>query len=199
MKYIVGITGGIGSGKTAVSDRFRELGVTIADADVAARDVVMPGEPALEAIRDHFGSHILQADGTLDRQALRKIVFQNKEERKWLESVTHPAIIERCQFILESAQSDYAILVLSAGSGRSPLLSRLLVIDAPEEVQVERVVIRDQNTPEQVQAIMDSQVSREKRLKYADDLILNDGTIDSLHKKVDALHAKYLELANQLT
>ncbi|MCB1692175.1 MAG: dephospho-CoA kinase [Pseudomonadales bacterium] len=197
MSFVVGLTGGIGSGKTAVSDAFEALGITIADADVASRTVVEPGRPALAQIVSHFGESILQADGTLDRARLRKIVFTDAGERKILESVTVPAIMRELTGILERSTSPYAMLMLSSGGGRSPLVQRNLVVDVPEDVQVARVTARDDNTPEQVRAIMAAQPSREQRLAYADDVIENTGTLDELKAAVARLHRQYLDMAGK--
>ncbi|HJP50539.1 MAG TPA: dephospho-CoA kinase, partial [Pseudomonadales bacterium] len=191
MVFVVGLTGGIGSGKTAVSDRFGERGITIADADVAARVVVEPGTQALEKISQHFGSDVLE-NGELNRAALREIVFSNATERRWLESVTVPAILQELRRILDYALSPYAILMLSSGSGRSPWIDRRLVIDVSPEVQIERVATRDSNTPEQIRAIMKTQPSREERLKYADDVIVNDGDFSQLDREITQLHQQYL-------
>ncbi len=196
MVLVVGLTGGIGSGKTAVSDRFGERGITIADADVAARVVVEPGTQALEKISQHFGSGVLE-NGELNRAALREIVFSNATERRWLESVTVPAILQELRRILDYALSPYAILMLSSGSGRSPWIDRRLVIDVSPEVQIERVATRDSNTPEQIRAIMKTQPSREERLKYADDVIVNDGDFSQLDREITQLHQQYLNLAEQ--
>ncbi len=196
MVLVVGLTGGIGSGKTAVSDRFGERGITIADADVAARVVVEPGTQALEKISQHFGSDVLE-NGELNRAALREIVFSNATERRWLESVTVPAILQELRRILDYALSPYAILMLSSGSGRSPWIDRRLVIDVSPEVQIERVATRDSNTPEQIRAIMKTQPSREERLKYADDVIVNDGDFSQLDREITQLHQQYLNLAEQ--
>ncbi len=196
MVFVVGLTGGIGSGKTAVSDRFGERGITIADADVAARVVVEPGTQALEKISQHFGSDVLE-NGELNRAALREIVFSNATERRWLESVTVPAILQELRRILDYALSPYAILMLSSGSGRSPWIDRQLVVDVSPEVQIERVATRDSNTPEQIRAIMKTQPSREERLKYADDVIVNDGDFSQLDREITQLHQQYLNLAEQ--
>lgn len=195
MGFVVGVTGGIGSGKTAVTDRFAARGITIADADVASRVVVEPGTAALAQIAEHFGEGVLQADGTLDRAALRKIVFEDAGERAWLESVTVPAIMSELRRILRESTAPYSMLMLSSGSGRSPLIHRSLVVDVPEDVQVARVTARDNNSPEQVQAIMAAQPSREQRLEYADDVIVNDASFDDLDERVEELHQQYLELA----
>jgi dephospho-CoA kinase len=195
--YVVGLAGGIGSGKTTVSNRFEELGVTVADADVASRTVVEPGQPALAEIADRFGQDILQADGTLDRAKLRKIVFSDSEQRRWLEKLTHGPINAELARIMQSASSSYSILVLSAGSGRSPIMNRVLVIDVPPALQLARVTERDSNSEAQVQAIMDAQPSREQRLSIADDVLVNDGDLSQLHAGVDKLHGEYLSLSTE--
>ncbi len=197
MVFVVGLTGGIGSGKTAVSDRFANLGVTIADADVAARTVVEPGTPALKQIVEHFGQDILNEEGMLDRAALRRIVFKDPQQRKLLESITVPAILKELREILDTATSDYAILMLSSGSGQSPWIHRNLVVDVTAEVQLDRVMTRDDNSEEDVRAIMATQPSREQRLAYADDVVRNDSSLAALDKAVDSLHQQYLSLAKQ--
>lgn len=193
--FVVGLTGGIGSGKTAVSDRFSARGITVADADVAAREIVEPGQPVLDAIREHFGDQVITADGRLDRAALRNLIFSAQDERRWLESLTHPLIMQNLRDVLKASSSDYAILVLSAGTGKSPLIQRMLVVDVPHEVQIERVMARDNNTRQQVEAIIDTQPPRETRIALADDVIVNDGDLEALEAKVEALHNRYLELA----
>jgi dephospho-CoA kinase len=195
--FVVGLTGGIGSGKTAVSDRFAALGITIADADVAARTVVEPGTKALEAITEHFGPDIIDDSGKLDRAALRQIVFQDAGQRKWLESVTVPAILDELRGILDTATSDYAILMLSSGSGQSPWIHRNLVVDVPPDVQMARVMSRDNNSEAAVKAIMATQPGREQRLGYADDVIENTGSMAELDKAVQSLHQQYISLARQ--
>tara|TARA_R110002110_G_scaffold288077_2_gene502539 strand:- start:143 stop:745 length:603 start_codon:yes stop_codon:yes gene_type:complete len=195
--FVVGLTGGIGSGKTAVSDRFAALGITIADADVAARTVVEPGTQALESITEHFGSDLIDDAGYLDRAALRQIVFQDAGERKWLESVTVPAILDELRTILDNATSEYAILMLSSGSGQSPWIHRNLVVDVPSEVQMERVMSRDNNSEAAVKAIMATQPTRQQRLDYADDVIENNGSLAELDKAVQSLHQQYTALAQK--
>ena len=158
--------------------------------------MVEPGTQALEKISQHFGSDVLE-NGELNRAALREIVFSNATERRWLESVTVPAILQELRRILDYALSPYAILMLSSGSGRSPWIDRRLVIDVSPEVQIERVATRDSNTPEQIRAIMKTQPSREERLKYADDVIVNDGDFSQLDREITQLHQQYLNLAEQ--
>lgn len=199
MTFVVGVTGGIGSGKTAVSDRFAELGIVVVDADVASRVIVEPGRPALAKIAEHFGSDILQTDGTLDRAKLRTAVFKDPAERKWLEALTHPLIREEILSGLRNATSPYALLVspLLVESGQNQLTQRVLVVDVPEELQLQRTVKRDNNSPDQVKAIMAAQASRQQRLDSADDVIVNDGSLEQLHQQVDTLHQKYLEMSSQ--
>lgn len=199
MSFVIGLTGGIGSGKTAVSDHFQHLGIDVIDADVAARAVVEPGRPALQAIADHFGAGVLQADGSLDRAQLRQQVFSNPEERRWLEQLTHPMIREEIARGLAAARSPYCLLVspLLVESGQKAFVRRILVVDVPEAVQLERTAARDNNSAEQVKAIMAAQASREQRLSYADDVISNDGSLAQLHARVEALHQQYLQLARQ--
>lgn len=196
MVFIVGLTGGIGSGKTAVSDRFAELGIKVVDADVCARVVVEPGRPALAQIVDHFGPEVLQADGSLDRARLRQIVFANEAERKWLESLLHPLIFEEMWSQLQSANSPYAILVspLLVEAGQNAICQRILVVDVPEDVQLARTMARDANSAEQVKAMMASQASRDARLAKADDVITNDSSLESLWQQVDQMHQRYLAL-----
>jgi dephospho-CoA kinase len=197
--FVVAITGGIGSGKSAVSDRFKHLGIKVVDADIASREVVKPGQPALVAIREHFGEKVIQADGGLDRAQLRALVFAKPEERKWLERLLHPLINAYLQRELANAESPYAILVspLLMETGQSRFAHRILVVDVPEHVQLERTMARDSNSETQVKAIMAAQSSRADRLKIADDVISNDAGLDALDQTVARLHRRYLELAAQ--
>jgi dephospho-CoA kinase len=196
-KFVVGLTGGIGSGKTAVSDRFQALGVSIVDADIAARVVVEPGKPALNEIQKHFGAAIIQPDGSLDRAALRERVFSSEDERKWLEQLLHPLINEEISKEISASSSPYTILVspLLIEAGQSRFTHRILVVDVPLEQQVERTMARDNNSEEQVRNIIKAQTSREQRLNSADDVILNDGDFTRLDQGVADLHAKYMHLA----
>lgn len=194
--YVVGLTGGIGSGKTTVSDRFAEHGIVVADADVVSRQIVEPGQPAYQAIIDHFGDQVLYADQTLNRRKLREIVFSDATERAFLEGETQGRIMRSLAGIIKQAASPYCLLVLSAGTGKSPLMKRLLVVDVPPELQVARVTVRDETDAGQVKAIMATQPGRELRLSYADDVIVNDGNVADLYDKVDNLHAIYQELAH---
>ncbi len=197
MHLVVGITGGIGSGKSAVTDYLSKLGICIVDADIVARDVVSPGEATLSAIVDHFGDQILNADGTLDRAALRQIVFQDPAQRLWLESLTHPAIRERMEKQLASAPGPYVVLVspLLLESEQRRLVHHVVVVDVPTELQIVRASLRDQNSREQIERIMAAQLSRDKRLAGADDIIDNSGSLASLHQQVNELHQRLLRLA----
>ena len=194
-KFIVGLRGGIGTGKSTVSQLFAESGIVVADADISARTVVEPGKPAYNAIIERFGESVLQEDGTLARAALRELVFSKNEHRLFVEKQTHASIIEDLVTITSSADSDYAILVLSTGIGRNPMMHRLLVVDAPLENQISRVMQRDNNTREQVEAILRAQPDRDARMTDADDVIVNDGQPPQLAIEVKKLHQLYLALS----
>lgn len=200
MTYIVGLTGGIGSGKSAAAERFRALGITVVDADVCARIVVEPNKPALKTIAEHFGSEIIQADGTLDRAALRQKIFADEAERKWLEALLHPLIFEEMWSQLQSAPSPYAILEspLLIEAGQLAICQRVLVVDATEETQLARTTARDNNSVAQVKAIMAAQATRQQRNAKADDIVSNDGDLASLHQAIDKLHQHYLSLAHTI-
>lgn len=194
---IIGITGGIGSGKTAASDYLGSRGITVVDADQVSRQVVEPGQPALEQIRAQFGDQVLQADGQLDRAALREIVFADPEQRRVLESITHPAIATEIRNQLERSDSPYSILVspLLLETDQHQLVDRVLLVDVPESVQVERTARRDEVPGDQVRHIMAAQMDRQERRRKADDIVLNDGSLADLHEQLDHLHDYYLELA----
>ena len=196
-EFIVGVTGGIGSGKTLVTDAFAAKGVVIADADEAARHIVEPGQPALAQIVAHFGEGIIDSSGRLDRPKLREIVFNNVDARRQLESFTHRPIMEALANQLQSATSAYAMLALSAGLGNSPLIDRMLVVDADESVRVHRVMARDGSSESLVRQIMASQPSSEERRNIADDVIENNGDTTTVLSEVDRLHHDYLELAHR--
>lgn len=192
---IVGLTGGIGSGKSTVARAFGSLGIGWVDADDVAREVVMPGEPALAAISEHFGHDVLHADGTLNRAALRSIVFDNPAERKWLESVTHPRVRERILVHLErlQRQSPYVLLVspLLFESGQDKLVDRTVVVDVPVELQLSRTRARDDVSEAQVHAILAAQLPREERLTKANDVIDNSGDHASMMQQVTQLDQHY--------
>lgn len=194
--WILGLTGGIGSGKSAVAQCFVDLGVHLVDADQAARWVVEPGRPALSKIVEHFGRDVLQADGQLDRGALRSRIFANADDRRWLEALLHPLIDQEIMQHLARAESPYAILVspLLIESGQHKLTQRVLVVDAPEQLQIQRTIARDHSSEEQVQAILQAQASRAERLKHAHDVLLNDRDLHWLQAEVERLHNFYLTL-----
>lgn len=195
--FIVGLTGGIGSGKTAASDWFAAQGIDIVDADLVSRVVVQPGMPALDAIRAHFGNAVIQPDGTLDRAALRVKVFGDTGERRWLEQLLHPLIAQEIVRQLAAAQSPYAILVspLLFETGQKAFVRRTLLIDVPEALQMERTAARDNVALEQVQAIIAAQMPRAEKIARADDVVVNDASLDSLHQRLAARHQEYLHLA----
>lgn len=194
---VIGLTGGIGSGKTTATDYFARKGITIVDADIASRIVVEPGKAALTKIAEHFSSDILNSDGSLNRSALRKIVFNYPEELHWLEQLTHPLIREEIQNQIKNSSSPYTILVspILFESGQNAFTQRTVVIDAPETLQISRTAVRDHTDPESVKAIMKAQTAREQRIKNADDVIVNDSNVESFYKQLDALHSKYLALS----
>jgi dephospho-CoA kinase len=194
--WILGLTGGIGSGKSAAAQCFIDLGVHLVDADNAARWVVEPGRPALAQIAEHFGAGVLQADGTLNRSALRELIFKDPQQRVWLEGLLHPLIREEIRQYLARAESAYAILVspLLLETSQHQMVQRVLVIDVPESVQIERTVLRDRTNEEQVRAILQAQASREERLSRANDVIVNDRDPAWLKSEVERLHHFYLTL-----
>lgn len=194
--WILGLTGGIGSGKSAAAEHFGSLGIHTVDADHAARWVVEPGQPALEQIALHFGGDILLDDGRLNRPGLRARIFAIPEERRWLESLLHPLIRQEIIRALNEATSPYAVLVspLLIESGQTQLTQRVLVVDVPEVLQLERAMRRDQADETQIKAILQAQMKRDERLKHADDVLINDGTLAQLHEHVERLHHFYLTL-----
>ena len=191
---IIGLTGGIGSGKTAASDAFKSLGIDIIDADMSSRRVVERGQPALEDIQDHFGSDILDSENNLDRAKLREIIFKDPKERVWLEELLHPKIAQHIKDQLESSKSPYCVLVspLLLETEQKSFCSSVLVVDVPEESQISRTSKRDGVSEEQVKSIIATQINREQRLKQADEIIMNDGSIEELKEKILVLHTKYL-------
>lgn len=194
--WILGLTGGIGSGKSAAAQCFIDLGVHLVDADNAARWVVEPGRPALAQIAEQFGPSVLQADGTLNRSALRALIFKDPQQRVWLEGLLHPLIREEIRQYLARAESAYAILVspLLLETSQHQMVQRVLVIDVPESVQIERTVLRDKTNEDQVRAILKAQASRGERLSRADDVIVNDRDPAWLKSEVERLHHFYLTL-----
>jgi dephospho-CoA kinase len=199
---IIGLTGGIGSGKSAAADRFALAhGIHVVDADLKSRVVVEPGRPALGAIVDRFGDAILLPEGTLNRAALRERVFKEPEQRLWLEGLLHPLIAEEIRNDLASATSPYALLVspLLVESGQYRMTERVIVVDVPEHIQLVRTSSRDGVAEQQVRAIMQAQAQRDERLRHADDVLTNEGSLAALHQQVDALHQRYLALLEGVT
>jgi dephospho-CoA kinase len=198
--YGVGLTGGIASGKSAVAERFAAKGIVVVDADVAAREVVAPGQPALAEIAAHFGAHLLQADGALDRAALRRHVFGDDEARRALERILHPRIRVALHEDAQRAEGPYvvvAIPLLTESGGRTvyPWLDRILVVDVPRDVQLARVMQRDGIDADLAGRMLAAQADRRARLAIADDVIVNDGALELLDAEVDALDRRYRALA----
>ena len=196
--FTVVLTGGIASGKTAVSDGFRHLGVPVIDTDVIARQLVEPGQPALALIADIFGPEILDSTGGLDRKKMREAIFSDHEKKAQLEQVLHPLIGEEVVKRLEQLSAPYCILVvpLYAESGSYRWVDRVLLVDVSEEQQIRRVMRRDDISQEQAEAILDAQASRAERAALADDVIDNSGTLDELEGKIESLHKKYSSLGS---
>ena len=193
----VGLTGGIASGKTAVSDRFAQLGVPVIDTDIIAREVVEPGQPALRNVIAAFGRDIVDGQGSLRRRRLRDIIFSNPDKQDLLESILHPAIRSEVRRQVSRVDAPYCIIVipLLAESGNFDWLDRVLVVDVPEAVQIERLVKRDDVDTDQARASLAAQASRESRLQIADDVIDNSGDVGALDEVVAGLHEKYLEMS----
>ena len=194
---VIGLTGGIGSGKSAAAILFGKLGAPVIDADVIARQLVAADEPALAEIARTFGADVLTATGELDRAALRRIVFADNAERSRLEAILHPRICEQIQNEINKVQAPYCIVVipLLLETGQSDLVDRILVIDVPLATQISRVSSRDRLPREEILAIIEAQVSPGTRLAAADDVIENSGGLDELATQVNQLHEKYLEIA----
>ncbi len=198
-RFTVGLTGGIASGKSTVADFFAELGVPVVDTDVIAREVVAPGSPALEDIRDFFGASVIAADGSLDRRALRNVVFGNNQKRLQLEAILHPRIRDETDRQVAAATGPYVIIVvpLLFESPMQETMNRILVVDCDEETQLRRLLLRDNESEEQARRIIATQASREERLSIADDVVANDGGTDSARDAVAELHDSYLRLASK--
>lgn len=195
---IIGLTGGIGSGKSTVCDYFARLGVPIIDADLIAREVVEPGQPALGQIADHFGSEFITPEGRLNRRLLREQIFNDEQARTALQSILHPLIRTRMKEQIAALDAPYTIIAipLLVETGQRDMLDRILVIDTPEELQIKRVTQRDKVGQDQVQSILDAQCSRNERLAAADDIINNTSDLEDLEQQVDQLHQYYLKLAS---
>lgn len=194
---VVGLTGGIGSGKTAVSDRFARYGVPIIDTDLLARELVEPGQPALTEIATAFGLDCLDGAGRLDRACLRERVFADASGRRRLEAILHPQIRALSRQRLAQLTAPYSLLVipLLAETGMTDWIDRVLVVDAPEAERLRRVMARDQTDEEQARRILAAQASREQRLALADEVVENSGDFAALDRQVSTLHQHYLTLA----
>ena len=190
----IALTGGIASGKTAVSNQLGQLGAAIIDTDVVARKVVAPGSEGLAAIRDAFGDEVTGAAGSLDRARMRERVFSDPAARRELEAITHPRIRATCAAMAARATGDYLVFVvpLLVGSDFVAMVDRVLVVDCPRQVQFARLMARDGETAEGARRILDAQSSREERLAIADDVIVNDADLDALVRKVADMHAFYV-------
>jgi len=197
MGFILGITGGIGSGKSAATQWFESQGIIVVDADIVAREVVKPGQSALDAIQEAFGDWVISNDGSLNRRALREHIFQFPEARHTLEQITHPAIRQSIVEQLQQAQSPYVILVspLLFETNQHELVQHTLLIDADEQTQLDRASQRDGQSEEQIRKIIAAQMSRSEKQKRANDIILNDGLLEHLHTKLKPLHLQYLQKA----
>lgn len=204
MTYIVGLTGGIGSGKSTIANLFAELGVPIVDADIVAREVVAKGTPLLEQIAKHFSQSILLENGELNRPALRRIIFVNEAEKNWLNSLLHPAIREAMlkQHSTQTAPYTLFVVPLLIENNLTELCHRVLVVDVSPQTQLMRATKRDKNNFEQIRQIMNSQVNRTERLKWATEIINNDKdlaeNLPHLKQKVLELHCFYLQQAEKI-
>lgn len=190
---VVGLTGGIGSGKSAAANAFAKLGVPIIDTDVLAREVVLPGEEAHTEIVKRYGVEITLPNGSLDRQKLRKKIVENPDERVWLEKLLHPKIRSLAAKKIASLTTKYCILVvpLLIENLPYPLIHRILVVDCPEALQISRTQDRDHSSLEVIQGLMNAQVTRQQRLAAADDILVNDQDIMHLESEVAKLHKLY--------
>lgn len=196
---VVGVTGGIGCGKSTICREFAALGAPVVDTDEVAREVVAPGTAGLAAIVERFGKDILTGDGTLDRRRLRSIVFADESSRLWLESLLHPLIRARTAEHVRASAFAYCLvcipLLVERGGGNR--VDRVLVIDCPPETQIARVMARDKLTAPEVEAIMRTQATRAERLAAADDVIENIGDVETVRPAIRALHRQYLDLAQR--
>lgn len=197
MVYTVAITGGIGSGKTTVANKFAQLGITVIDADIIARTVVKPEKNALKSIVQHFGPSMLLSDGTLNRRALRERIFASPQEKAWLNALLHPLIHQETQDQIARATSDYVLWVvpLLVENQLHKKADRVLVVDVEPDVQIIRTMQRDNVSRKHAEQIIAAQASRETRLAIADDVIDNSGRPDAVDGEVKRLHQRYLQLA----
>lgn len=193
---IIGLTGGIGSGKSTVADLFKELGVPVVDADQVSRELVKPGSKILNNIVEHFGPKILNAEGELDRSLLRKKIFDKPDDKIFIEKLLHPVIYKKIQEFAEEHPAPYIIAVIpllieTREKYNIDIIKKVLVVDAPEDLQVDRVRKRDKLSSTEIRKIMHTQIDRQARLNRANDIIINDGDLNKLRKQVLELDAKY--------
>ena len=195
--FRVALTGGIASGKSTVADLFAALGVPVIDTDVIAREVVEPGRPAHAQVGEAFGPQVLDADGRLDRKRMRERIFADPDARRRLEAILHPAIRAEMERQSKAAVGPYQVLVipLLAEGGRRDHVDRVLLVDVPEELQIQRVMWRDGVSHEQALASLNAQATRAQRLAMADDVLRNTGRVDDLREQVAKLHQQFLGLA----
>lgn len=197
--YVVGLTGGVGSGKSTVAALFAKRGITVINADSLAREVVVVGSEALKRIAEHFGADILTAQGELKRGELRRLIFAHEHERVWLEQLLHPLIAELMQLKIAQSESSYCIVEspLLLETSQHELVDRILVVDVTEATQLQRTLRRDQSDEKTIRAMIEAQMPRTDRLRRADDIIDNEQSPGILKSQVDNLHDKYLKLASE--
>jgi len=195
----IGLTGGIGSGKSTVAKYFAEFSITIIDADKIARELVAAGTPTLTKIVKHFGNKVLTDCGTLDHTYLRKLIFSNSKQKQWLENLLHPLIYQEIENQLQQAKSPYCILVipLLLETHQEKLVDRILVVDTPQQQQIYRTMKKNKMSEKEVKAIIAAQVNREQRLAGADDVIYNNNSLTKLKQQVQQLHQQYLILSRK--
>lgn len=194
---VIGLTGGIGSGKTTVANLFAQEGVPIIDADIISKKLTETNTPSYTKIVNHFGKEILTSDGSLNRKKLREIIFSHPEERLWLENLLHPLILQRMQELIHQLNVPYciAIIPLLIEKGSYPFIHRILVVDSPLQLQINRVEERDLLARSIIESIINTQIKREERLARANDIIVNDSSLEHLQNQVKSLHKMYLQIA----
>lgn len=199
MVFCIGLTGAIATGKSLVTGLFAQKGIAIISADNLAKMLLMPNQPALNQIRSYFGESIMTATGTLDRPRLRELIFNHPTQRKWLEALLHPLIRSAILESIQSVKSAYCVIEIPLLSSRAdyPYLNRILLVLADSTIQLQRAMARDHCSLAQAKQIMDAHPSDDQRVKIADDIILNNGSIDTLASHVDALHLMYLKLSHE--
>ena len=200
MAYVIGLTGGIGSGKTVISDHFATLGVPIIDTDVIARQVVEPGQETLDQLINAFGKHILTPSGELDRNALRQLAFSSPQNKVTLDNITHPAIRDRAWHEIQHAAYPYCVVVvplLDSSSAFTKVMDRILVVTAERQIKIDRVKVRSNLSQQEVEQIMATQLDDSDRLAFANDIIANNGSLESVYQQVESLHQHYLKLSTK--